>query len=72
VGLSKSQVSAMAGELDDMVGGFRNRPLDNRPYRFCWLDALTQKVCEGGRTVDVHCLIAARRQCRGVPGDPRR
>ena len=28
VGLSKSQVSAMAGELDELVDGFRNRPLD--------------------------------------------
>ena len=28
------------------------------PYTFCWIDALTQKVREGGRTVNVHCLIA--------------
>jgi transposase-like protein len=58
VGLSKSQVSAMAAELDEMVEGFRNRPLDAGPYTFCWIDALTQKVREGGRTVNVHCLIA--------------
>ena len=58
VGLSKSQVSAMATELDEMVDGFRNRPLDAGPYTFCWIDALTQKVREGGRTVNVHCLIA--------------
>ena len=37
---------------------FRNRPLDRGPYTFCWIDALTQKVREGGRTVNVHCLIA--------------
>ena len=55
VGLSKSQVSAMAAEL---VEGFRNRPLDAGPYTFVWIDALTQKVREGGRTVNVHCLIA--------------
>ena len=30
VGLSKSQVSAMAAELDELVEGFRNRPLDAR------------------------------------------
>jgi putative transposase len=41
------------------VEGFRNRPLDAGPYTFCWIDALTQKVREGGRTVNVHCLIAA-------------
>ena len=28
------------------------------PYTFVWIDALTQKVREGGRTVNVHCLIA--------------
>src|SRR4029077_10689447 len=33
-------------------------PLDRGPYAFCWIDALTQKVREGGRTVNVHCLIA--------------
>src|SRR5689334_15288583 len=58
VGLSKSQVSAMAAELDELVEGFRSRPLDRGPYTFCWIDALTQKVREGGRTVNVHCLIA--------------
>ena len=58
VGLSKSQVSAMAAELDELVESFRNRPLDRGPYTFVWIDALTQKVREGGRTVNVHCLIA--------------
>ena len=58
VGLSRSQVSAMAAELDELVEGFRNRPLDAGPYTFCWIDALTQKVREGGRTVNVHFLIA--------------
>jgi putative transposase len=57
-GLSKSQVSLMAAELDEMVEGFRSRPLDAGPYLFVWIDALTQKVREGGRTVNVHALIA--------------
>ena len=48
----------MAAELDELVEGFRSRPLDAGPYTFCWIDALTQKVREGGRTVNVHCLIA--------------
>jgi putative transposase len=56
--LSKSQVSVMAAELDEMVAGFRNRRLDGAPYTFVWIDALTQKVREGGRTVNVHALIA--------------
>jgi putative transposase len=66
-GLSKSQVSAMAAELDEMVEGFRSRPLDRGPYTFIWIDALTQKVREGGRTVNVHCLIAT-----GVNADGHR
>ncbi len=56
--LSKSQVSVMAAELDEMVASFRSRPLDAGPYAFVWIDALTQKVREGGRTVNVHALIA--------------
>jgi putative transposase len=71
VGLSKSQVSAMAAELDELVEGFRNRPLDAGPYTFCWIDALTQKVREGGRAVNVHCLIAAgvnAEGCREILG----
>jgi hypothetical protein len=42
----------------EAAGSFRNRPLDAGPYTFVWLDALTQKAREGGRTVNVHCLIA--------------
>jgi putative transposase len=56
--LSKSQVSLMAAELDEMADGFRSRPLDAGPYTFLWTGALTQKVREGGRTVNVHALIA--------------
>ena len=51
--LSKSQVSRMAGELDHQVEAFRNRPLDAGPYTYVWLDALTQKVREAGRIVNV-------------------
>ncbi len=32
---------------------FRTRPLDGGPYTYVWLDALTQKVREGGRIVNV-------------------
>jgi putative transposase len=70
-GLSRSQLSAMAGELDELVESFRSRPLDRGPYTFVWIDALTQKVREGGRTVNVHCLIATGVNadgCREIPG----
>ena len=56
--LSKSQVSRMAGELDEMVTEFRNRPLDAGPYTYVWMDALTQKVREGGRIINVAVVIA--------------
>jgi putative transposase len=56
--LSKSQVSAMAAELDEAVAAFRTRPLDTGPYTFVAMDALTQKVREGGRTIAVHVLVA--------------
>ncbi|QMU80303.1 IS256 family transposase [Streptacidiphilus sp. PB12-B1b] len=56
--LSKSQVFEMAKHLDDRVAEFRGRPLDQGPYTFVWVDALTQKVREGGRVVNVHCLVA--------------
>src|SRR5215468_12006995 len=56
--LSKSQVSEMAAYLDAQVEAFRSRPLDSGPYTFVWCDALTIKVREGGRTVNVHALIA--------------
>ena len=42
-------------------------PLDAGPYTFVWIDALTQKVREGGRTVNVHALIAT-----GVNADGHR
>jgi transposase-like protein len=57
-GLSKSQVSRMAADLDEEVAAFRNRPLDGGPYTYVSLDALTQKVREGGRIVNVAVVIA--------------
>lgn len=65
--LSKSQVSRMAAELDETVAEFRNRPLDAGPYTYVWMDALTQKVREGGRIVNVAVVIAV-----GVNADGHR
>jgi putative transposase len=56
--LSKSQVSQMASSLDEQVTAFRTRPLDAGPYTFVAADALVLKVREGGRTVNVHALLA--------------
>jgi transposase-like protein len=56
--LSKSQVSRMAKELDAEVAAFRARPLDAGPYTYVSLDAMTQKVREHGRIVNVAVVIA--------------
>ncbi|WP_405110610.1 IS256 family transposase [Micromonospora sp. NBC_01405] len=65
--LSKSQVSEMATHLDAQVEAFRSRPLDAGHYPFVWMDALTMKVREHGRTVNVHALVAV-----GVNADGQR
>lgn len=65
--LSKSQVSQMAQHLDEQVAAFRNRPLDSAHYTFLALDALTMKVREDGRIVNVACLVAV-----GVNADGHR
>jgi len=56
--LSKSQVSEMARDLDGQEEAFRTRPLDAGQYTFVAADALVMKVREGGRTVNVHALLA--------------
>jgi transposase-like protein len=56
--ISKSRVSEMANDLDEMVAAFRNRPLGGGPYTHVWLDALTQKVREAGRIQSVASLVA--------------
>ena len=57
-GISKSQVSRMCAELDEVVAAWRNRPLDAGPYAFVWLDALVVKVREGGRVANTAALVA--------------
>jgi len=66
--LSKSQVSRMAADLDQLVEDFRHRPLDAAgPFTFVAADALTMKVREGGRVVNAVVLLAT-----GVNGDGHR
>jgi transposase-like protein len=67
-GLSKSQVSEMAKDLDEHVESFRTRSLaDAGPFTFVAADALVLKVREGGRVVGVHALVAT-----GVNADGHR
>lgn len=67
-GMSKSEVSRLAMDLDVEVTAFRERPLDGA-YRYIWLDAMYAKVREGQRVVgleamfavcDKHCLPVTR------------
>ena len=64
-GISRSEVSRMAAELDKVVTEFRDRPLDAGPYRYLWIDALTQRVREGGRVVNVSAVIATAVNAEG-------
>lgn len=57
-GISKSQVSRICADLDAVVEPFLERSLDGDPYPYVWLDALTQKVREGGRIVNVSVAVA--------------
>ena len=66
-GISKSQVSRICQELDGVVESFLGRPLDGGPYPYLWLDALTQKVREAGRIVNVSVVVAT-----AVNGEGRR
>jgi len=67
-GLSKSQVSRMAAELDEQVTAFRTRPLgESGPFAFLAADALTMKVRENGRVVNAVVLVAT-----GVNADGHR
>jgi transposase-like protein len=66
--LSKSQVSRMAADLDQVVEDFRHRPLGEvGPFTFVSADALTMKVREGGRVINAVALVAT-----GVNADGHR
>ena len=69
-GLSRTQVSVMARDLDALVKDFRERPLDAGPYTFVAADALTMKVREGGRVVKIPVMVATgvNDGCRGILG----
>ena len=54
----RASVSRICQELDVVVDGFMGRPLGGGPYPYLWLDALTQKVREDGRIVNVSVVVA--------------
>ncbi len=64
-GISKSQVSRICQGLDEVVEKFLSRPLDGGPYAYLWLDALTQKVREDGRIVNVSVVVGTAVNAEG-------
>ncbi len=65
-GISKSQVSAICSELDDVVEAWRHRELDE-PIVYMWLDATFPKVRENGRVSSMGAVVAI-----GVTAEGRR
>ena len=65
-GMSKSEVSRMAGVLDEQVRAFRERRLEG-DFAYVWLDAMYVKVREAHRVVSKAILVAF-----GVNGDGQR
>ena len=55
--ISKSEVSRIAGLLDEQVTAFRERPLEGR-YPYVFVDAKIEKVRDGGR-VARKCVVVA-------------
>ena len=55
--ISKSEVSRIAGLLDEQVQAFRERPLEGR-YPYLFLDAKIEKVRDSGR-VQRKCVVIA-------------
>jgi putative transposase len=57
-GISKSEVSRICGELDGVVGGFRERPLDHVAFPYLFLDATYVKAHDGPSVVSKAIVVA--------------
>ena len=57
-GISKSEVSRICGELDAVVGAFRERRLDHARFPYVFLDATYVKAHEGPSVVSKAIVIA--------------
>ncbi|MFC7750201.1 IS256 family transposase, partial [Paenibacillus thermoaerophilus] len=56
-GISKSEVSRICRELDEVVIAFKERPLEGQ-FPYVWLDATFPKVREGGRVRSMALVVA--------------
>ncbi|HZW00814.1 MAG TPA: IS256 family transposase [Candidatus Deferrimicrobium sp.] len=57
-GISKSEVSRICRELDDIVGAFRERRLDHVAFPYLFLDATYVKAHDGAQVVSKAIVIA--------------
>lgn len=64
-GISKSQVSRLATEIDERVQAFLERPIEG-DWPYLWIDATYVKVRESGRIVSVAVIIAVAVNTDGV------
>lgn len=55
--MSKSEVSRICKELDDVVMAFKERPLEGQ-FPYVWLDATFPKVRKGGRVRSMALVVA--------------
>jgi putative transposase len=56
-GISKSQVSRLAGEIDERIHAFLDHPLEG-DWPYLWIDATYVKVREARRIVSIAVIIA--------------
>lgn len=56
-GISRSQVSVICSEIDELVEEWRNRPLDE-PIVYLYLDATYPKIRESGRVNSMGAVVA--------------
>jgi transposase-like protein len=57
-GISKSEVSRICGQLDEMVGAFRTRDLGHVEFPYVYLDATYLHVREGHQVVSKAVVVA--------------
>ncbi len=63
-GISKSEVSRICKELDEVVHAFKSRPLEGE-FPYVWLDATFPKVREEGRVQSMAFVIAVGMKVTG-------
>lgn len=57
-GISKSEVSRICGELDEVVAAFRDRPLGHTAFPYVFLDATYVKAHDGASVVSKAIVVA--------------